>query len=141
MGFDYIFCLVLTWSISIRASVVYSVCPSARNYDDAHLKMVAEMGGIIGIALFDPALCNRNDLIQSWVASVKYVVELVGVEHVALGSDFDGAVITSVHAGQSRLLYAALVHDGRFSSADASAIMGRNTISFFRKCLYGAKHL
>jgi membrane dipeptidase len=62
------------------------------------------------------------------------MVKLVGEEHVALGSDYDGA--TSVYCDTSELsvLTQALLNEG-LSEKQIRAVMGGNQIRFFRKHL------
>lgn len=93
------------------------------------------MDGIIGIALFYPALCDTNDLVGSFVKSVVHAISIVGVNHVALGSDWDGAVVTSVDASQTKVLYGALLRDGGLSEDNVKAVLHRNAAEFLGRCL------
>jgi membrane dipeptidase len=93
------------------------------------------MNGIVGIGLFDPALCDKEDLLGSFVKSVVHAISVVGPSRVALGSDWDGAVVTSVDASQSRIIYGALVADGGLSGAEAAAVLHDNAARFLRECL------
>ena len=56
---------------------------------------------------------------------MRHVANLVGVQHVALGSDFDGAVKTAFDTSGLALITQALL-DAGFSEADVAAIMGGN---------------
>ena len=69
---------------------VRGVCDNARNLSDAHLRGIAETGGLVGIG-FWPTACGGDDP-ASIARSIRYAVNVAGVEHVGLGSDFDGAV-------------------------------------------------
>lgn len=68
-----------------------------RNLDDAQLKAVADTGGVIGIIFHGGYLGGgywtggRARLIAEHIA---HVVDTVGEDHAALGSDWDGAIIT-----------------------------------------------
>jgi membrane dipeptidase len=112
-----------------------SVCDSERNVDDDHLRMISAADGIVGIALFYPALCDKDDLLGSFVKSVVHAIRTIGVEHVAVGSDFDGGVHTSVDASDMRVIFAALVHFGGLSALEAHSVIYQNSLNFFRKCL------
>jgi membrane dipeptidase len=114
---------------------VRSICDSERNIDDNHLRLVASVGGLVGIALFYPAVCDERDLLGSFVKSVVHAVRLIGVEHVALGSDFDGCVKTSVDAGDMRTIFAALIHIGGLNESEAHMVMYENSLNLFRRCL------
>ena len=66
--------------------------------------------------------------------AMRYVADLVGVEHVALGSDFDGAVTTPMDATGLPLLTQALL-DAGFTLEDVTQIMGGNVLRFLREAL------
>jgi membrane dipeptidase len=78
-------------------SSVHELCPASRNLTDRQLDAIGESGGVVGINFAvpfvrsdgrnDPATTTVNDI----VGHVNYVVSRLGVEHVAFGSDFDGA--------------------------------------------------
>jgi membrane dipeptidase len=74
----------------------HALCPITRNLTDAQLALVRESGGVVGI-LFDTAMTRADaslvpDTPLDVIAGhIEHVVELIGVDYVALGSDFDGA--------------------------------------------------
>jgi membrane dipeptidase len=113
-------------------SAVHALCASARNLTDGQIDAVGASGGLIGI-VFAIALLRedgRNDAdtpLSTLVAHARYVADRIGVEHVALGSDFDGADMPAElgdAAGLPRLL--AALRDGGFSDADVHAIAWGN---------------
>jgi membrane dipeptidase len=63
------------------------------------------------------------------VAQVKHMVAIAGVDHVAIGTDFDGgnAVAPLKDAGHMQALGEALVADG-MSTADVRKIFGANAL-------------
>jgi len=74
---------------------VHAICPSTTNLLDEQIEVVAQSGGVIGI-IFD-VLNTRPDgklvyetPIEVVVRHIDYVAQHVGIDHVALGSDFDG---------------------------------------------------
>ena len=69
---------------------VRGVCDNARNLSDAHVRGIADTGGLLGIG-FWPTACGGDD-VASIARSIRYAVDLAGADHVGLGSDFDGAV-------------------------------------------------
>ncbi len=71
---------------------VKGTCNSVRNLSDDHIRGVAKTGGLISIAMFETAVCGIDA--EATAKAIKYVIDLVGPEYVALGSDFDGSVIT-----------------------------------------------
>ena len=69
---------------------VKGTCNNVRNLSDKHLLGIAKTGGIVGIAFFEKAVCKAD---AAHIAkAIQYTVNLIGIDHVALGSDFDGAI-------------------------------------------------
>jgi membrane dipeptidase len=62
-----------------------------RNVPDELMKVVAERGGVIGLAQYRPLL-DRGDkvpTVETWLDHIDYVVNLVGIDHVGIGTDAD----------------------------------------------------
>lgn len=82
-------------------------------------------------AYFRPAICGTpsdpDDDIGSIAASIKHVVELVGINHVGLGSDFDGVVSTAIDTSGLVHITDRLVREG-FSASQIAAIAGGNLV-------------
>ncbi|MEO5671272.1 MAG: dipeptidase [Ramlibacter sp.] len=107
---------------------VQATCRGPRNLSDEHLRKIAATGGVIGIGYFDGAVCGLDVL--SIVAAIRHAVKVAGVQHVALGSDFDGATKTPFDVTGLPLLTQGLL-DGGFSEDDIAAIMGGNVLRLF----------
>jgi len=105
---------------------------SPRNLSDREIKRIAAIDGLIGIGFWPEAAGGLHP--SNIAKSIRYVVDLVGIEYVALGSDFDGAVTTSFDASQMVYLTEALLREG-FSEEEIYKIMGGNQIEFFLKNL------
>jgi len=111
---------------------VHAISPCSRNLTDAQIDAVAASGGLIGIVFacffLRPDFANDPETpLELIVEHVRYVADRVGVEHVAFGSDFDGATIPAPLgdvAGYPRLLD-ALAADG-FSASEIGAIAWDN---------------
>lgn len=111
-----------------------SVCPSKRNLADEQLRKISESGGLIGIALFEPAQCG-GDIIGSFVRTVLHAARVLGgVNSIALGSDWDGTVKT-VSAADTYLLSAALLEMGNFSEESVRKILFENSKDFLKGSL------
>lgn len=114
---------IATRPVVVSHTGVRGTCDNIRNLSDAQLKGIAATGGVIGIAFFEQATCGND--VAAIVRAIRYTADLVGVEHVALGSDFDGAVATPFDAAGMIQLTDALLAAG-FSEADIAMIMGGN---------------
>ena len=104
---------------------VQATCKVNRNLSDEQIKGVAATGGLIGIGYWDAAVCDTSP--ASIAKAMKHVRDLVGISHVALGSDYDGA--TTVRFDTSKLVQVtqALI-DAGFSDDEIRAAMGGNAI-------------
>ena len=86
----------------------------------------------MGIGFWPTAVCG-NDA-QAIARAIRYAIGVMGAEHVALGSDFDGAVDTPFDASQLPALTDALLGEG-LSPEEIRAIMGENALRFFHENL------
>jgi membrane dipeptidase len=80
-------------------SAVFSLCPNSRNLTDAQLDAIGESKGIIGVnfevsALRSDGQNNPNTPIREIIRHVDYIANRIGIDHVAFGSDFDGATMS-----------------------------------------------
>ena len=111
---------------------VDGTCPGPRNLYDAQLRAIAGTGGVIGIGLWPGAVCGETP--EAWARAVRHAADVVGAEHVALGSDWDGAVPAIVDAAGTVHLTAALLEAG-FSDGEVRGIMGGNALRVLRAVL------
>lgn len=104
---------------------VQATCKVNRNLSDDQIRGVAATGGLVGIGYWDAAICDTAP--ASIAKAMKHVRDLVGIEHVALGSDYDGA--TTVRFDTSKLVQVtqALI-DAGFSDDEIRAAMGGNAV-------------
>ena len=82
----------------------------------------------------DRNVSGRNTATAEIVAAMKHVVELVGDEHVALGSDYDGGTEVAFDTAQLRSLTQQMLDDG-LPEASIRKILGENAIRVFERTL------
>jgi len=104
---------------------VQATCKVNRNLTDDEIRGIAKTGGVIGIGYWDAAICSNKP--EDAAKAIAYVRDLVGIDHVGLGSDFDGAVTTGFDASQVAAITQALLDRG-FSDDDIRKVMGGNVI-------------
>jgi membrane dipeptidase len=85
-------------------SAAHAVCQASRNLTDAQLDAVGKSGGLVGIVFACPFLrpdfADDPDTPLELIAQhARYVADRIGVHHVALGSDFDGATMPAALGG------------------------------------------
>ncbi len=113
-------------------SGVHALSAASRNLTDRQLDAIGASGGLVGVVFACPFLRadfaeDRDTPLELIAAHARYVTERIGVEHVALGSDFDGATIPAAIgdvAGIPRLL--AALADAGFTSREITAIAWEN---------------
>jgi membrane dipeptidase len=106
-------------------SAVHSLCAASRNLTDAQLDAIGGSGGVVGIVFACPFL--RTDFADDPDTPLSLVADRIGVDHVALGSDFDGATIPAALgdvSGMPRLL--DCLSEAGFGDDDLDAIAWRN---------------
>lgn len=88
-----------------------ALCTSVRNYTDEQLRLIAQSGGVIGVFFPNTFVVGRETVggVHDVVRHVRYIADLIGVEHVAIGSDFGGIVSGTVTGLSSVSDYPVLV--------------------------------
>ncbi len=108
---------------------VKGTCNNNRNLSDDQIQAIASKGGLIGIGYWDTATCGTDA--QAIVKAMRYVSGRVGVEHVALGSDFDGAITAPFDTTGLPEITDAMLHAG-YSEQEIRMIMGENVMKFLQ---------
>lgn len=108
---------------------VQATCKVNRNLTDDEIRGVAKTGGVVGIGFWDGAICSTRP--EAAARAIAYVRDLVGIDHVGLGSDFDGSTTTGFDASQVVAVTQALL-DGGFSEEDIRKVMGGNVLRVLR---------
>ncbi len=104
---------------------VQATCNVNRNLTDLEIRGVARTGGVIGIGYWDAAICSSDP--RAIVRAMVHVRDLVGIDHVGLGSDFDGATTTPFDTSELAVI-TQLLMDADFSEADIAKVMGGNVL-------------
>jgi len=123
---------ISTKTIAISHSGVKGTCASVRNLSDGHIKGIAARGGVIGIAYFPHAICGTT--VKDITKAIRYVADLVGVDYIGLGSDYDGAVKVPFATDDLVYLTQGLI-DENFTDEEIRKIMGGNVIRLLLKGL------
>ena len=111
---------------------VAATCPGPRNLTDEQIRGVAATGGVMGIAYFEGAVCGTD--VGHIVRAMRHVKDLVGAQHVALGSDFDGAVTTAFDTTALAAIVDGLLADG-WSEDEIRGVMGENALRVLAQTL------
>jgi membrane dipeptidase len=79
-------------------SCVHAICPSPRNLTDKQLDAIGESDGVVGVNFYvgflrEDGKHDADTPLTEIVRHVDYIAQRVGIDHVAFGSDFDGALV------------------------------------------------
>jgi len=121
-----------TQPVLVSHTGVQATCPGPRNLSDDQIRALAANGGVIGIGYFEGAVCGTG--VAEIARAMSHVKQLAGVEHVALGSDFDGAVSTAFDTTQLAALVDGLFAEG-WSDDEIRQAMGENALRVLAQTL------
>ena len=107
-------------------------CDSARNIEDDLARRIAAQGGVIGIGYWAGAICDSTP--AGIIRTIRYGIDLLGADHVGLGSDYDGAVPTDFDTSEIAVLTEEMRKAG-FTAEEIFKVMGGNVIRVFRENL------
>jgi membrane dipeptidase len=118
---------VATRPVVVSHTGVKGTCDNNRNLSDDQIRAVAAKGGLTGIGYWDMATCGSDA--RAIVKAMRYVSDRVGVEHVGLGSDFDGAITAPFDTTGVVEITDAMLEAG-YSESEIRLVMGENVMKF-----------
>jgi len=121
-----------TRPVIVSHTGVKGTCDNVRNLDDDALRGVARTGGLVGIGYWKTAVCGVGG--PAVARAVRHAAAVAGIDHVALGSDFDGAVAQPFDTTGLAEITHALLGEG-FSEAEVEKIMGGNVFRLLAQAL------
>ena len=105
-----------------------ALCNHPRNLTDAQLKALADKGGVAQVTLYNGFLKEEGTAtIQDAIAHLNHMVDIMGIEHVGIGTDFDGdgGIIGCASASELINFTRCLLKE-RYSEEDIRRIWGGN---------------
>ena len=109
--------------IIVSHTGVKGTCDNRRNLSDEQLRRIAKTGGVIGIGFWDTATCGTDA--KAVAKAIRYAVNIAGLDHVGLGSDYDGSVTAPFDTSGVVLITEALLAEG-FNAEEIKKVMGGN---------------
>lgn len=112
-----------------------SLCDHPRNLTDEQMRRLADSGGVMQVTFYEGFLrTGSNASIADAIEHINHAVNVMGIEHVGIGTDFDGdgGVPGLAHAGELINLTRALLRE-RYSEADLRLLWGENFLRVMHK--------
>jgi len=119
-------------------SNAHVLCPSTRNLTDRQLDAIRDSGGIVGVNFAvsflreDGASAAAGTGIDEIGRHIHYLVDRMGIDHVGLGSDFDGATVPEELGGVSGLPLLLETIGERYDAAALAKITHENWLRVLR---------
>jgi membrane dipeptidase len=116
-----------------------------RNLTDDQLKAIASNGGVVGVVFYPQFLTDRypNEpaLLDDYIDHIDHIVNLIGIDHVALGSDFDGGPLPADLKDSSELYKVTeeLIRRG-YKEKEIKKLLGENTLRLMKDVEQAAEH-
>lgn len=115
-----------------------ALCNHKRNLDNQQIKALAGMGGVIGLCFYPDFLDIKNPSLESVLNHAEHIANIVGVDYIGLGSDFDG-MDNKVLPGLADVTFLPTVKEGLlrrgFSKTEVQKIFGGNFLRVLRTVL------
>lgn len=113
---------------------IKSICDNGRNLDDELMVELAAKGGLLGVGYWQGAVCDPSP--KGIVKSIRSAIEVMGEDHVSLGSDYDGATSVELDTSELSILTQTMQEEG-FTETEIRKVMGENAKRFFLANLPG----
>ena len=109
-------------------SSAYALCNHPRNLTDDQLKALAAKGGVAQVTLYSGFLKEQGmATIQDAIEHLNHMVNIMGIEHVGIGTDFDGdGGITGCASASELINFTRCLLKERYSEEDIRRIWGGN---------------
>jgi membrane dipeptidase len=121
-----------TRPVVVSHTGVKGTCNNTRNLSDEQLRAVARTGGMVGIGYWETAVCGRDA--AAVARAIIHAARVAGIEHVGLGSDYDGSVAAPFDTTGAVLVTEALLQQG-MTEDDVRLVMGGNALRLLRQVL------
>ena len=112
-----------------------ALCDHPRNLTDDQMRALAQQGGVCQITLYNGFLKKEGEAtILDAVAHLEHAIRVMGIDHVGLGTDFDGDGGVRGLADASELtLFTRQLLKRRYSEEDIQKIWGGNFLRVMRQ--------
>ncbi len=112
-----------------------ALCQHPRNLTDQQLKALGENGGIVGVNQVNDFVKEQDPTIDNLIDHIAYIADLIGVKHVALGSDFDGADKIVMSGVEQYKAWPQLLKNRGFNDNEVKMVLHENALRIITQVL------
>ena len=111
-----------------------ALCDHPRNLTDEQMRALAQKGGVMQVTLYHGFLVKDGEAtIEDAMRHLEHAIEVMGIDHVGLGTDFDGdGGIRGLASSAELLNYTRELLKRGFSEADIQKLWGGNFLRVMR---------
>ena len=111
-----------------------ALCDHPRNLTDDQMRALAQQGGVMQVTLYHGFLVKDGDAtLDDAMRHLEHAIEVMGIDHVGLGTDFDGdGGIRGLASSAELLNYTRELLKRKFSEADIQKLWGGNFLRVMR---------
>lgn len=122
----------------VSHTAVYSLCQHSRCITDDQIRVLRDRGGVIGITLVPDFIDYqaKNATLNRFIDHIAYVADMIGIDHVGIGTDYDGGVPHPIIPEVSRLVELTQgLMDRGFSDEEIKKIWGGNFLRVMKEVI------
>lgn len=112
-----------------------ALCNHPRNLSDKQLKLLADNGGVVGLNQVSHFVKKEEASLEDFLNHMVYISELIGVKHLALGSDFDGTDNTVLSGVEAYASLEQSLYNRGFDRQEVEMILQENALRVMRGVL------
>ena len=118
-----------------------ALCDHPRNLTDDQLRALAAHGGVAQVTLYSGFLRKESPAtIIDAISHLDHMIDIMGIEHVGIGTDFDGdGGIIGCASASALINFTRQLLNKRYSEEEIRLIWGENFLRVMRECIHGAK--
>lgn len=112
-----------------------ALCDHPRNLTDDQMRQLAAKGGVMQVTLYNGFLCKDGEAtVLDALAHLDHAINIMGIDHVGLGSDFDGdGGIRGLSCSSEMINFTRHLMAKRYSERDIQKIWGRNFLRIMKQ--------
>ena len=120
-----------------------ALCDHPRNLTDDQLKALAERQGVVQLCLYKGFINKDSEKasLSDAIRHINHIVNLIGINHVGIGSDFDGdGELIGCRATNELINITVRLLEEGYTENEIAKIWGGNLLRVMNKVQYGPDH-